>query len=88
MVCVENLQMLTSDYHTFTLYILPLMKLSIKVHKQITSSLLSENIKSTYHYFMSGRYSEDRELVSINHVIKLQEVAPMVAHHGVSQQLL
>ena len=74
----ENLQMKTHDYHDITTSTLPYVKLLIKQHKQITSSLLngSPDIELTYHYFRSSKYDEERELVWTNQLIKLQEVAP------------
>ena len=78
MIQCESLQMCTHDYHHITTLVLPAMKLHIKQHKQITSSLLngSPDIELTYHYIRSGKYHEERELVMTNHLITLQEVAP------------
>ena len=80
MMKCENLQRMTPDYHNITTLVLPHIKLRIKLHKQITSSLLngSPDIKLTYHYIMSGKYVEEIELVRTNHLIKLQEVAPNI----------
>ena len=87
MIC-ENLQMRTHDYHHITTLILPYIQLDIKQHKQITSSLLngSPDIELTYHYIMSGKYDEERELVRTNRLIKLQEVAPNFVQKRASQQ--
>ena len=84
MIC-EHLQMMTCDYHNITIMTLPFIKLYIKQHKQITSSLLngSPDIKLTYHYYMSGKYIEETELVWNIRLIELQEVAPSI----VKQQL-
>ena len=78
MMRCEHLQMMTPDYHDITTLLLPCIKLYIKLHKQITSSLLngSPDIELTYHYIVSGKYNEELELVSTNWLIKLQEVAP------------
>ena len=78
MMTCELLQTSTHDYHNITTLTLPQIKLSIKLHKQITSSLRngSPDIELTYHYIMSGKYYEDRDLVRTNRLIKLQEVAP------------
>ena len=78
MMNCEHLQIRTPDYHDITTSILPHIKLNIKLHKQITSSLLngSTDIQLTYHYITSGKYSEEEELVWTNQLIKLQEVAP------------
>ena len=88
MIQCEYLQMRTPDYHNITTLALPFIKLHIKLHKQITSSLLngSPDIELTYHYIMSGKYSEELELVVTNRLIKLQEVAPMYVQQEASQQ--
>ena len=85
MLQCEELQLRTCDYHEMTTLALPLIKLNIKLHKQITSSLLSgsPNIELTYQYFMSDEYVEERELVWTNLLIKVQKVAP----NWVQQQL-
>ena len=88
MMRCEYLQRMTPDYHDITTLLLPYIKLYIKLHKQITNSLLkgSPDIELTYHYFMSGKYDEERELVWTNHLIKLQEVAPNYVQQVASQQ--
>ena len=88
MMRCEHLQMSTHDYHHITTLVLPLIKLYIKLHKQITSSLLngSPDIELTYHYIMSGKYNEESELVRTNYLIKLQEVAPNFVQQQASQQ--
>ena len=57
MMNCEHLQICTPDYHDITTSILPHIKLNIKLHKQITSSLLngSTDIQLTYHYITSGK---------------------------------
>ena len=84
----EYLQIMTPDYHWITALLLPYIKLYIKLHKQITSSLLngSPDIELTYHYIRSGKYDEEEELVWTNHLIKLQEVAPNFVQRKASQQ--
>ena len=79
-MCCENLQIMTCDYHKITVATLPCIKLFIKQHKQITSSLLngSPDIELTYHYYMSGKDYEEVELVEAIMLIKLQEVAPTI----------
>ena len=76
----EYLQKMTCDYHEITTIVLPCIKLYIKEYKQITSSLLngSPDIELTYHYYMSGKYIEETELVWTIRLIKLQEVAPTI----------
>ena len=88
MMKCEHLQMKTHDYHGITTLLLPLIKLCIKLHKQITSSLLngSPDIELTDHYISSGKYYEERELVRTNQLIKLQEVAPNHVLQQASQQ--
>ena len=76
----ECLQRMTPDYHIITTLLLPCIKLCIKLHKQITSSLLngSPDIELTYHYIMSGKCDEEIDLIVANNLIKLQEVAPNI----------
>ena len=78
MMLCERLQIKTHDYHDSTTLILPIIKLYVKLHKRITSSLLngSPDIELTYHYILSGKFSEEEELVSTNYLINLQDVAP------------
>ena len=61
---------------------IPYVELSIKFHKQITSSLLngSPDIKETYDYFVYGKVDKDNELVNINYFKKLQEIAANNVH--------
>ena len=68
----------TYEYHSIATLILPYTKFNIKVHKQISGSLLygSPYIEQTYHDFRSNKIFEEQELVKINFYIKLQEVAP------------
>ena len=84
----EQIQIQTCDYHCITTILLPHIKLNIKLHKQITSSLLSgsPDIELTYHYLMSGKYYEDAKLVQTNLLIKLQEVAPNYVQKLASKQ--
>ena len=85
----EYLQMMTPDYHRSTTSLLPCIQLHIKLHKQITSSLLngSPDIELIYRYIMSGKHDEEIELVKTNHFIKLQEVAPNIVQQLASQQI-
>ena len=84
----EHLQMKTCDYNDISILILPLIKFHIKLHKQITCSLLngSPDIELIYHYFMSGKYDEDGKLVINNRLIKLQDVAPNYIQQKASKQ--
>ena len=84
----ERLQIMTSDYHRIATKVLPSIKLYIKQHNKITTSLHngSPDIELTYHYFMSGKEREDHELVANNYLIKLQEVAPNFVQQRASRQ--
>ena len=83
----EHLQMMTPEYHQVTLLILPVIESFVKLHKEITSSLLagSPNIEQTNYYVMSGKFDEERELMVFNYLIKTQEVAPIIVHQQASQ---
>ena len=77
----ENIYMVTPDYHYITTKILPAINLLIRHHRLITDSLFngSPDIELTYYYILSPKCKEEFELLDINHVIKIQEVAPMLA---------
>ena len=84
----EHLQMSTHNYHDITTLLLTHIKLYIKLHKQITISLLngSPDVELTYHDFRSGKYDEEKELVWTNYLIKLQEVGPNYVQQLASYQ--
>ena len=88
MMKCESAQMLTHDYHNITTLMLPYIKLFIKLHKQITSSLLNgqPDIALTYHYLSSNKFREEEELVRTNQLIKLQEVAPNLVQNIAASQ--
>ena len=88
MLSCELLQMMTCDYHDISTLKLPSIKLHIKLCKQISDSLLngSPDIELTYHYFMSGKYDEELELLNTNQLIKQQEVAPNYVQQRALQQ--
>ena len=73
----ESLMLLTLDYHDMTVSLLPHIKLYVKLHKQISESLLkgSPDIELIYNYIMSGKFSEEIELINVSKFIKLQGVA-------------
>jgi len=76
---LEGLQLLTVAYHFNTLLLFPLVKTNISLCKRISNSLESSNsieIKQVVDYIKSGKQQEDWELIEINHLIKIQEVAP------------
>ena len=84
----EQLEIRTCDYHYISTLILPHIMLYIRVHKQITSSLLngSPDIELTHQYFISGRFNEEQDFVRTNDLIKLQEVAPNFVRSQVLQK--
>ena len=83
----EDLQMQTYEYHIGTLKTLPYIKLLIKVHKQITNSLMTESTDfELYHYIRDGKFDEEEEILHDNYLIKIQEVAPIYVHEKILQQ--
>ena len=78
MTSLEFFQVLTPEYHGIAISTLPNIKLLIKLHRQIASALLSRSadIELLYHYFESGKFDEENELIKAQFLIKLQEVAP------------
>ena len=78
MTSLEFFQMLTPEYHEIAISTLPNIKLFVKLHRQIASALLSRSadIQLMYHYFESGKFDEENELIKAHYLIKLQEVAP------------
>ena len=79
----EDLQMMTSDYHDITTKLLPFIKFDIKLHEEISSSLLNgtPEIELTYSHIWSSKLNNERiKLVMINRLNKLQQVAPNYVH--------
>ena len=78
----EGFKVKTSDCHYITALILPCVKLYIRIHKQINSSLLngSPDIEQTYYNIMSGKYGEEEALIKTNYFIRLKEIAPYYLH--------
>ena len=74
----ESFQTKTSDYHYITTLMIPCIKLYIKLHKQISSSLLngSPDTESTYRDIMNGKYGEEEASVRTKWLINIQKVAP------------
>ena len=64
------------------------LKLYIKLHKQITSSLLigSPSINETYYYIMNDKIDEEIDILRTNHLIKLQDVALNWVHKQALKQ--
>jgi len=75
---LEGLHLMTTSYHFNTILSLPIVKTNINLCKDISSSLMlnAAKIKHTVDYIKSGKLQEDWELIEMNHLIKLQEVAP------------
>ena len=74
----EYFQLKTYDYHPITTLMLPFIKLEIKFHERITSSVMhgSPNIEATRQYFENGTYQEEYESLEANHLIILKSVVP------------
>ena len=77
----EELQLWTRDYHATFTSAVPQIKLYIKLHKQITSSLLngSPSIMETYNYIMNDEIKEEMVMLRVNYLIRLHDVAPNLA---------
>ena len=88
MVRCEGLQMKKSDYHYITTFLVPAMKLYIRLHKQITTSLLSgsADIERTHRYIRSGKFDREYELLGINEYKKLREIAPIFVQQQASRR--
>ena len=80
----EFLELRTFEYHSIYTLVIPGIELHIKLHKQITASLLkgSPHVELTYEYIMN-KFDEEIELLKANHYFKIQEVAPtyVAAYH-------
>ena len=74
----EGFQMKTYDCHYVATLMIPCIKLYIKQHKRISSSLLngSPDTELTYRDIMIGKYGEEEESVRTKWLINLQKVAP------------
>ena len=80
----EQLHLITPDYHITHTLVIPMGKIHIEFLKQITSALMngSPDIDLTYNYFASDKYLEVINLVRVNRLIKLQEVAPNFVYNS------
>ena len=78
----ERLISHTLDHNSITTFVLPQINLHIKLHKQITSSLLngSPSIIETYNYIVNNKIEEETAILQANRLIKLQDVAPNWVH--------
>jgi len=77
----EQLEVLS---HAIKIKIVPQVKVYVSQHQRIKTSLLTGQsaIDSMYHSFLSGKFTEEEELVEVNSSIKLQEVAPNLANQS------
>ena len=73
----EEFQITKPDNHLIKTWILPRMKLFIKLHKQISNSLLTgtPKIESTCQYIKSGEFNKELKLVNASLLTKLQQIA-------------
>ena len=80
-IMLEHFQLMTFEYHEINTLRLPYIRLYIWLHKKISNSLMAgpAHIKETDKYMMSGKFLEEEELVDMNHLIKRQEIAPMIS---------
>ena len=84
----EYFQLKTCDYHPVTTLMLPYIKVEIKFHDKITTSILhgSPNVEATRQYFENGIYQEEYESLEANHIIILKDVVPnYVQQQGLEQ---
>ena len=73
----KRLQLNTRDNHYFTTLSLPLIKLHVKVHREISFALQNRSdIEKFYHYMTSGKFNDDYELVRDNSDIKHSMIIP------------
>ena len=83
----EDLYRITYNYHKGTLMTLPYMKLVVKIHKQITNSLLTGSPDlELFRYIISGRFDEEEDILNTKYLIRVQEVAPIYVLEKASQQ--
>ena len=83
---LEELHMMTPNYHNMTLVVSVLIKLYTKQLMQIDNSLMGQSdIESTYRYYSSGKFMEEENRVRTNYLSKLREVAPKFVLRAVSQ---
>ena len=85
----EKIQTMTSEYNPLILNILPHIKLHIKLIQQINSALLagSSCIEQMCHYIKSRKIQEEYNLLKMNWLIKLKDVAPNYVYQITSQQV-
>ena len=72
----EEIQITKPEYHLMNTWILPRMRLFIKLHKQISNSLSIgiPKLETTCHYIRSGEFNKELKLVNTNLHIKLQQI--------------
>ena len=68
------------EYHQLNTFAMPQIKFCINLCKRINRSLLngSPDVELTYYYFWSQKCNEDLQVLTDNHLIKLEEVAPNI----------
>ena len=76
----EDMQTMTTEYHGIKTLILPNINFLVKALKQIATSLQNESpdIEQTFHYFTSGKYEEEAQLLTVNYLFNLQKVSPNI----------
>ena len=74
----EDLIVRTIGYHSINTHTLSHIKFFLKLHKQISSSLLKglPDIEQIYHYFKYGKDNDELKSMMDNRLTKLREVAP------------
>ena len=74
----EMLHIMTRRYHVISTKLIPRIELQIKLHKRISTSLLtgSSNIEQTCTYIKSGEFYKEIELVNADSLAKIKEVIP------------
>ncbi|XP_065894103.1 uncharacterized protein [Dysidea avara] len=84
---IEDLYLLTPDYHLMALSTLPHIELLIKELKQIDTALRSgpRKIQLVHHYYLSGKCYEESHMVDVNRFITLQPVVPNYVRYRTSQ---
>ena len=77
----QMLETMTPQLHTIDNEKMPIMKLYIKLHRDIVSALktgLPEELSKVYAYIFSGSFNKELKSVSLNYQIDLQKNIPEV----------
>ena len=78
-LCHQGLTVLTPDYHYISMFLLPCMKMYVKLYKEIENVLQTgspSHIKQMQNYIISKKFFEELKLLEANRWIKLREIAP------------